>query len=163
MTSWLPANCAFTANNREFDFDPASLWLLVPRPPEGLGILDPGILDAIGEGALLTRVVVDMYIGGNIVGAGFSLGGSMAERVFPRLRLELDVLAANIECLSFGPETTIPTSFILKAPESVPRPAPFERLGALETSNAILRRLGAVMLLDEVCLVCEPEVNISFC
>jgi hypothetical protein len=81
LISWLPAVCAFTANSREFDFDPASLWLIAPRPPEGLGILDPEILDAIGEGALLDRVDVDIYIGGNMVGAGFSFGGSMAERV----------------------------------------------------------------------------------
>jgi len=61
--------------------DAASRWLVAPRPPEGLGILDPEILDAIGEEALLARVEVDMYIGGSMVGTGLSLGGSMAERV----------------------------------------------------------------------------------
>ena len=51
-------------------------------PREGLGILDPGILDAMGGGMLLVLEVVDMNIGGSIVGAGFAFGGSIAESVF---------------------------------------------------------------------------------
>lgn len=51
------------------------------RPWEGLGIMEPAVLEAIGAGMFVDLDVVDMYMGGKIVGAGFALGGSIAESV----------------------------------------------------------------------------------
>lgn len=50
--------------------------------PEGLGILDPVKRVAIGDGMLVVLDEVDMYIGGNMGGDGFSFGGSIAESVY---------------------------------------------------------------------------------
>lgn len=85
------------------------------RPWEGLGIMEPAVLEAIGAGMFVDLDVVDMYMGGKIVGAGFALGGSIAESVFPRFLVVLWVLGADekIEVLSLAPETITPTSFIL--------------------------------------------------
>lgn len=51
------------------------------RPWEGLGIMEPAVLEAIGAGMFVDLDVVDMYMGGKIAGAGFALGGSIAESV----------------------------------------------------------------------------------
>jgi len=64
-------------------FIAASLGVTVP-PREtfaGLGIIDPAAREAIGDEILVVREVVDMYMGGKIVGAGLALGGSMDDRV----------------------------------------------------------------------------------
>lgn len=61
----------------------ASLGVTVPPrdAPEGLGIFEPAAREAIGEEMVVVLDVVDMYIGGSIVGAGFALGVSMADNV----------------------------------------------------------------------------------
>jgi hypothetical protein len=64
---------AVATNKREMDEAPLSLGVVaLLRPPEGLGILDGGTCDLD---------VVDMYMGGRIVGTGLALGGSIAESV----------------------------------------------------------------------------------
>lgn len=82
LTSKVATPGAFTASRRELDPEAGSLGVVVPfRPPDGLGIFDPGALEAIGEATMLVLDVVDMYIGGSIVGAGLAFGGSMADSV----------------------------------------------------------------------------------
>ena len=49
--------------------------------PEGLGIMDPAAREAIVLELFVDLEVVDMYIGGRIVGAGLALGGSIADNV----------------------------------------------------------------------------------
>lgn len=64
----------FAANKRELDEELASFGVVaLLRPPEGLGIFDP-------EGTLALEVV-DMYMGGRMVGVALALGGSIAESV----------------------------------------------------------------------------------
>ena len=56
---------------------------LLPRVVPGLGIMEPAAREAIGPEPLVVLEVVDMYIGGRIVGGvGFALGGSIADNVY---------------------------------------------------------------------------------
>lgn len=50
--------------------------------PEGLGIMDPAAREAIVLELFVDLEVVDMYIGGRMVGAGLALGGSIADNVY---------------------------------------------------------------------------------
>jgi hypothetical protein len=71
----------------------ASLSVTMPPRdvPEGLGIIEPAARDAIDVEILLVLEVVDMYIGGRIVGAGLALGGSIADNVYNNCSILVNV------------------------------------------------------------------------
>lgn len=85
FTSWAEASTACTL---ELALRDASLGVAAPVPTRadaGLGIIEPTAREAIGTETLDDRVVEDRYIGGKMVGAGFALGGSIADSVYSRI------------------------------------------------------------------------------